>query len=82
MEFHVDGTLVDAADATLPVADRGVAFGDAITESLRVAGGTPVAWSAHADRLRDACAALDFGAVPSASTRRSPRTTTTTRWSS
>jgi branched-chain amino acid aminotransferase len=66
MEFHVDGTLVDAADATLPVADRGVAFGDAITEPLRVAGGTPVAWSAHADRLRDACAALDFGAVPSA----------------
>jgi branched-chain amino acid aminotransferase len=66
MQFHVDGTLVDAADATLPVDDRGVALGDAVTEPLRVAGGTPVAWAAHADRLRDACAALDFDAAPDA----------------
>lgn len=60
MRFHVDGGLVDAADATLPVADRGVTFGDAVTEPVRVAGGTPVAWEAHADRLLGTCDALGF----------------------
>jgi branched-chain amino acid aminotransferase len=58
MQYHVDGALVDAADATLPADDRGVTFGDAVTEPVRVAGGTPVAWSPHLARLRDACAAL------------------------
>ncbi|AXG06677.1 aminodeoxychorismate lyase [Haloplanus rubicundus] len=66
MRFHVDGRLVDAADATLPVADRGVTAGDAVTEPVRVADGSPVAWTAHADRLRDACAALEFGVTPDA----------------
>jgi len=62
MQFHVDGELVDAAAATLPVDDRGVTFGDAVTEPVRVASGTPVAWRAHVDRLLDACDAL--GATP------------------
>ncbi|MFB6256413.1 MAG: aminotransferase class IV [Haloplanus sp.] len=62
MRFHVDGELVDAAAATLPVDDRGVTFGDAVTEPVRIASGTPVAWRAHADRLLDACDAL--GATP------------------
>jgi len=66
MQFHVDGRLVDAADATLPVDDRGVTLGDAVTEPLRVAAGRPVAWTAHVDRLRDACAALEFDAAPDA----------------
>lgn len=54
MRLHVDGELVDAAAATLPVDDRGVTFGDAVTEPVRVARGTPVAWQAHVDRLLDA----------------------------
>jgi branched-chain amino acid aminotransferase len=66
MQFHVDGRLVDAADATLPVTDRGVTVGDAVTEPVRVADGAPVAWAAHAERLRDACAALEFDAAPDA----------------
>jgi branched-chain amino acid aminotransferase len=60
MQFHVDGDLVDAAAATLPVDDRGVTAGDAATEPVRVAGGTPVAWRAHVDRLLDVCDALGF----------------------
>jgi len=60
MQFHVDGSLVDAADATLPVDDRGVIAGDAVTEPVRVASGTPVAWPAHVDRVLAACDALDF----------------------
>jgi branched-chain amino acid aminotransferase len=66
MQFHVGGRLVDAADATLPITDRGVPLGDAVTEPVRVAAGTPVAWAAHVDRLRDACAALEFDAAPDA----------------
>jgi len=60
MRYHVDGTLVDAEAATLPVDDRGFAFGDAVVEPLRVADGTPVAWQAHVERLFDACDALGF----------------------
>jgi branched-chain amino acid aminotransferase len=64
MRAHVDGRLVDADAAALPVDDRGVTLGDAVTEPVRVAGGTPVAWEAHVDRLRDACEALDHDAPP------------------
>jgi branched-chain amino acid aminotransferase len=60
MQYHVDGSLVDADAATLPVDDRGVIFGDAVGEPLRVDDGTPVAWDAHVDRLFDACDALGF----------------------
>ncbi|WP_251344088.1 aminotransferase class IV [Haloplanus halophilus] len=60
MQHHVGGDLVDADDATLPVDDRAVAFGDGVTDTVRVYGGVPFAWPAHADRLFDACAALGF----------------------
>jgi branched-chain amino acid aminotransferase len=64
MRFHADGRLVDAATATLPADGRAVAFGDAVTEPVRIAGGTPVAWAAHADRLLDACDALGIRDLP------------------
>jgi branched-chain amino acid aminotransferase len=60
MQYHVDGILVDADDATLPVEERGLTVGDAVGEPLRVADGTPVAWDAHVDRLFEACDALGF----------------------
>jgi branched-chain amino acid aminotransferase len=60
MQYHVDGHLVDADAATLPVDDRSHTLGDAVREPIRVAGGTPVAWEAHVDRLLDACSALAF----------------------
>lgn len=60
MRYHVDGRLVDAESATLPVDDRGVALGDAASEPIRVVGGTPVAWSRHVDRLVGTCRALGF----------------------
>ena len=53
--YHVDGRLVDADDATLPLDDRGVALGDAVTDTLRVYDGTPFAWRPHVDRLFGAC---------------------------
>ncbi|AZH25096.1 aminotransferase class IV [Haloplanus aerogenes] len=60
MQYYVDGSLVDAEAAALPVDDRGLSFGDAVREPLRAVDGTPVAWQAHVDRLLDACDALGF----------------------
>lgn len=58
MEYHVDGSLVDADAATLPVDHRGVALGDGASEPVRAYGGVPFAWPRHAERLFDACDAL------------------------
>jgi branched-chain amino acid aminotransferase len=56
--YHVDGTLVDG-DASL-LTDRGFWYGDAATETLRAFGGRLFEWTAHAARLREACANLDL----------------------
>jgi branched-chain amino acid aminotransferase len=56
--YHVDGDLVDAQSAVLHVDHRGVVFGDAVTATVRTAGGTPFAWDRHATRLFDACDAV------------------------
>ena len=64
-QYHVDGSLVPAADATVSVRDRGFMYGDAAFETLRAYGGTPFEWSAHAERLRQTCELLGFAdAVP------------------
>lgn len=56
--FHVDGDLVPASEATVPIRDRGLRYGDAARERIRVYGGEPFRWEAHADRLAGACDAL------------------------
>jgi branched-chain amino acid aminotransferase len=52
VNHHVDGEVVPAAEATVPVDDRGFRYGDRAVEPVRVHGGRPLAWDAHADRLR------------------------------
>ena len=65
--FHVDGKLVPVAEATVNVRDRGFMYGDAAFETLRVYGGAPFEWEAHADRLRRTCGTLGFAdALPPA----------------
>ena len=65
--YHVDGDIVPADAATVSVRDRGFAYGDAAFETLRVYGGTPFRWTAHAERLRRTCETLGFAdAVPPA----------------
>ncbi|WP_336345773.1 aminotransferase class IV [Halalkalicoccus ordinarius] len=61
--YHVDGELVAASEATVNVRDRGFTYGDAAFETLRVYGGEPFEWEAHADRLAGTCEAigLDHG---------------------
>ena len=63
MQYHVDGDLVPADEATVSVRDRGFMYGDAAFETLRAYGGSIFEWDAHADRLRRTCDAigLDHG---------------------
>ncbi|UPV73043.1 aminotransferase class IV [Halorussus limi] len=60
MQYHVDGDLVPADEATVSVRDRGFMYGDAAFETLRAYGGRVFEWEAHADRLRRTCRALSL----------------------
>lgn len=65
MQYHVNGDLVPAEDATVSVRDRGFAYGDAAFETLRVYGGDVFEWEAHRDRLLRTAETLGFAdAVP------------------
>ena len=44
--------------ATLPLADRGLAYGDGLFETIAVRGGKPVLLQRHLRRLADGCARL------------------------
>ncbi|MFC7077410.1 aminotransferase class IV [Haloarcula halophila] len=63
MQYHVDGRLVPAEEATVSVRDRGFMYGDAAFETLRVYGGDPFRWDAHRDRLQRTAETLGFGAA-------------------
>lgn len=52
------GRPLDPAEASVSVLDRGFLFGDAVFETLRTAGGRPVAWAAHTARLRRSAAGI------------------------
>ena len=53
--------LVDGVDAsTVPVQDRGLAFGDGIFRTLEVRAGRPLNWERHFRRLAHDCQALDL----------------------
>lgn len=58
--FCVDGELVPASSAAVPVTDRGFKYGDAAFETLRAYGGDPFAWDEHMDRLYHTCDLLAF----------------------
>jgi branched-chain amino acid aminotransferase len=55
MEYHVDGELVPAEDATVPVGDRGLLFGDAAVVDLRAFGGDLFAPEPHLESLERTC---------------------------
>lgn len=51
--------LVDGRPATsIPVADRGLHYGDGLFETLAIVDGTPLALDAHLRRLEHGCTAL------------------------
>ncbi len=51
------------ADASLPVDDRGLHYGDGLFETLRVAGGEPEFWPEHMARLQCGCQRLKIRPV-------------------
>ncbi|NHN47615.1 aminodeoxychorismate lyase [Halostella sp. JP-L12] len=58
MQYHVDGDLVPAEEATVSVRDRGFMYGDAAFETLRAYGGDVFEWRAHVERLERTCESL------------------------
>jgi branched-chain amino acid aminotransferase len=60
LQYHVDGDLVPAGEATVSVHDRGFLYGDAVVETLRAYGGEVFRWDAHADRIDASAAALSI----------------------
>ncbi|HEX8744626.1 MAG TPA: aminotransferase class IV [Thermoleophilaceae bacterium] len=63
----LDGNLLAAAEAVVPVTDDGFLRGDGVFEVIRVYDGRPFALGAHLDRLEHSAAGLRLGhAVPRA----------------
>lgn len=58
--ISVDGVLVDAANATISVLDRGLLYGDGCFEVLRTWGGAAVDLAAHLDRLYATISAMQL----------------------
>lgn len=54
----IDGAVVDAADARVPITDRGLHYGDGVFEVLRTAHGRPVLLDRHLARLAAGAAAI------------------------
>lgn len=54
----LNGQFLPAAQAMLPVADRGFRFGDGIFETIRLHRGVPYQWELHLHRLLAGLAAL------------------------
>ena len=70
----IDGRIVPAAEATIPVVDDGLVRGDGVFEVMRVYSGTPYALREHLDRLERSFANLHLdGAVPRAELEREAR---------
>jgi branched-chain amino acid aminotransferase len=65
MQYHVNGRLVDASEATVSVEDRGFLYGDAAFETCRAYGGAVFEWDTHLKRLERTCGTLGMpDAVP------------------
>jgi branched-chain amino acid aminotransferase len=63
----VDGRIVPAAEATIPVTDEGLVRGDGVFEVVRLYDGRPFAWEDHLRRMVTSAGnlrlELDIGAV-------------------
>jgi branched-chain amino acid aminotransferase len=54
----LDGSLVEAAAALIPVTDRGLLRGDGVFEAVRLYAGVPYALDAHMERMERSAAGL------------------------
>src|SRR5437763_4695709 len=57
----LDGSVLPAAEATIPVTDEGLIRGDGVFEVIRVYDGHPFALDEHLDRIERSAANLLLG---------------------
>jgi branched-chain amino acid aminotransferase len=62
----LDGAVVDAAAARVPITDRGLRYGDGVFEVLRTAGRIPFLLDRHLARLAAGARAIALAAPPAA----------------
>lgn len=62
---YVNGELLPAAEATIPIGDHGLTVGDGLFETMKVTGGTAFALTRHLRRLRRTAAGMGLRDVPS-----------------
>jgi branched-chain amino acid aminotransferase len=60
----IEGRIVDAAEARVPVFDRGFLYGDSVYEVTRTYGGVPYALGEHLDRLEGSARRLGMTLPP------------------
>jgi branched-chain amino acid aminotransferase len=61
---HLNGRLVEEAQAVLPVFDRGFLYGDGVFESMRATNGRIFRLDAHLERLERSAALAEFEGLP------------------
>src|ERR1700709_483877 len=60
----IDGQVLPAAAARVPVLDRGFLYGDGVFEVTRTARGVPLFFAEHLARLERSAAAMGFACPP------------------
>ncbi|MCI0343733.1 MAG: aminotransferase class IV [Planctomycetales bacterium] len=58
----LDGRIVPASEATVPLSDRGLTAGEGLFETIRVCGGIPFRLESHVARMRESARALGLPA--------------------
>jgi branched-chain amino acid aminotransferase len=69
VKIYVNGSLVDEADAVLPVSDHGLTVGDGLFETMKVVDGVAFAIGRHLARLRRTASGLGLSVPPDAELR-------------
>ena len=59
-QVWLNGSLVDAADATISIFDHGLTVGDGVFETLKAVDGRPFATRRHLERLHRSAEGLDL----------------------
>ena len=64
MLVHLDGRLVEEAEARISVFDRGLLYGDGVFETMRACGGRIFRLEAHLERLERSALLAEFEGLP------------------
>jgi branched-chain amino acid aminotransferase len=64
--IFIDGAVLPAAEARVPVLDRGFLYGDSVFEVTRTVSGAPLLFAEHLERLERSAAIVGHGVPPRA----------------